>query len=93
MGHDLGMKSKVHPKHQTECRVNNWAECDQTLVQRGDITLWIPEEELRWRTPSISANLGFMPHARLAFTGWCRVLLPRGSTSVSLRCRRIEVRL
>ena len=37
------MKSRVHPKHETRYRVNNGAEYDQTLVQRGDITLWISE--------------------------------------------------
>jgi hypothetical protein len=41
MGHDLGMKSRVHPKYKTKYRVSNWAEYDQALVQRGDITLWI----------------------------------------------------
>ena len=41
MGHDLGMKSRVHPKYKTKYRVNNWHEYDRALVQRGDITLWI----------------------------------------------------
>ena len=41
MGHDLGMRSKVHPKYKTKYRVSNWAEYDRALVQRGDITLWI----------------------------------------------------
>ncbi len=46
MGHDLGMKSGVHPKFKTKYRVNNWAEYDRALVQRGDITLWISEEAI-----------------------------------------------
>jgi hypothetical protein len=33
------MKSRVHPKFKTKYRVSNWAEYDQALVQRGDITL------------------------------------------------------
>ncbi len=41
MGHDLGMKSRVHPKYKTKYRVGNWAEYDRAFVQRGDITLWI----------------------------------------------------
>jgi IS5 family transposase len=41
MGHDLGMKSRVHPKYKTKYRVGNWAEYDRALAQRGDITLWI----------------------------------------------------
>ena len=39
MGHDLGMKSRVHPKYKTRYRVSNWADYDRALVQRGDITL------------------------------------------------------
>ena len=38
------MKSRVHPKYKTKYRVSNWAEYDQALVQRGDITLWISED-------------------------------------------------
>ncbi len=41
LGHDPGMNSRVHPKYKTKYRVNNWAEYDRALVQRGDITLWI----------------------------------------------------
>ena len=44
MGHDLDMKSRVHPKYKTNYRVDNWAEYDRALVQRGDITLWIPTD-------------------------------------------------
>ena len=29
MSHDLGMKSRVHPKYKTKYRVGNWAEYDQ----------------------------------------------------------------
>jgi hypothetical protein len=44
------MNSRVHPKYKTKYRVTNWAEYDQTLVQRGDITLWItPEATKAWR--------------------------------------------
>ena len=35
------MNSRVHPKYKTKYRVTNWAEYDQALVERGDITLWI----------------------------------------------------
>jgi len=43
MGHFLGMNSRVHPKYETKYRVNNWSEYDRALVQRGEITLWMPE--------------------------------------------------
>ncbi len=44
------MNSRVHPKYKTKYRVTNWAEYDQALVQRGDITLWItPEATRAWK--------------------------------------------
>ena len=47
------MKSRVHPKYkiQKHCfrvyRVSNWAEYDRSLVERGNITLWISEGRKR----------------------------------------------
>jgi hypothetical protein len=32
MGHDLSMKSRVHPKYKTKYRVSNWADYDRALV-------------------------------------------------------------
>ena len=52
MSHDLGMKSRVHPKYKTRYRVSNWAEYDRALVQRGDITLWISENAIASWTPA-----------------------------------------
>ena len=67
MGHDLGMKSRVHPKYKTKYRVKNWAEYDRALVQRGDITLWISEEAIAsWRpapTGMRGAQRKFSDHA------------------------------
>jgi IS5 family transposase len=67
MGHDLGMKSRVHPKYKTKYRVKNWAEYDRALVQRGDITLWISEEAIAsWRpapTGMRGAQRKFSAHA------------------------------
>ena len=58
MSHDLGMKSKVHPKYKTKYRVGNWAEYDRALVQRGDITLWISTGAIdAWR-PAPSGRRG-----------------------------------
>jgi hypothetical protein len=67
MGHDLGMKSKVYPKYKTKYHVNNWAEYDQALVQRGDITLWISEDAIASWKPEPSGLRGaqrkFSDHA------------------------------
>jgi hypothetical protein len=46
MRHDLGMKSKIHSKYKTKYRVSHWAEYDQALVKRGDITLWISDDAI-----------------------------------------------
>ena len=78
MSHDLGMKSRVHPKYKTKYRVGNWAEYDRALVQRGDITLWISTDAMDAWTPAPSGRRGgqkkFSDHAietalilRLAF--------------------------
>ncbi len=61
------MKSRVHPKYKTKYRVSNWAEYDQALVQRGDITLWISEGAITsWRpepTGLRGAQRKFSDHA------------------------------
>jgi len=67
MGHDLGMKSRVHPKYKTKYRVSNWADYDRALVQRSDITLWISEEAIAsWKPPPTGlrgAQRKFSDHA------------------------------
>ena len=67
MGHDPGMKSRVHPKYKTKYRVSNWAEYDQALVQRGDITLWISEDAIASWKPAPTGLRGaqkkFSDHA------------------------------
>jgi hypothetical protein len=67
MGHDLGMKSRVHPKYKTKYRVCSWADYDRALVQRGDITLWISEDAVASWKPAPSDRRGaqrkFSDHA------------------------------
>ncbi len=67
MGHDLGMKSRVHPKYKTKYRVSNWAEYDRALVQRGDVTLWISTDATGAWKPAPSGRRGgqrkFSDHA------------------------------
>ena len=61
------MKSRVHPKFKAKYRVNNWAEYDRSLVQRGNITLWISEEAIERWNPTPSGKRGgqrkFSDHA------------------------------
>ncbi len=67
MRHDLGMKSRVHPKYNTKYRVSNWAEYDRALVQRGSITLWISEDAVASWKPAPTGLRGgqkkFSDHA------------------------------
>ncbi len=42
-------RSLVHPKFKTKYRVANWSDYDRSLVERGNITLWItPEAMAAW---------------------------------------------
>ncbi|MGK0203896.1 MAG: hypothetical protein ACI9S9_002976, partial [Planctomycetota bacterium] len=34
-------KSRVHPKYKTKYRVGNWADYDRSLVERGNLTVWL----------------------------------------------------
>ncbi len=67
MGHDFGMKSRVHPKYKTKYIVTNWSAYDRALVQRGDITLWISEDAIASWKPAPTGLRGaqrkFSDHA------------------------------
>ncbi len=67
MGHDLRMKSRVHPKYKTKYQVSTWANYDRALVQRGDITLWISQDAIASWKPAPSGRRGaqrkFSDHA------------------------------
>ncbi|MFT4543072.1 MAG: hypothetical protein ACI835_005541 [Planctomycetota bacterium] len=52
------MNSRVHPSYKTRYGVTNWAEYDQSLVQRGDITLWITPAAIKAWTPKSSGQRG-----------------------------------
>jgi IS5 family transposase len=52
------MKSRVHPTYKTKYRVGNWTEYDRSLVQRGNITLWISDDATRSWVPECSGRRG-----------------------------------
>jgi hypothetical protein len=53
--------SKVHPKHKTTYRVENWPEYEQALRSRGDLTVWISEDvRAAWVAPP-SGKRGAQP--------------------------------
>jgi len=67
MGRFLGMNSRVRPKYKTKYRVNNGSEYDRALVQRGEISLWVPEDAIEDWKPATSGGRGgqrkFSDHA------------------------------
>jgi hypothetical protein len=50
-----------HPKYKTTYRVKNWHEYDQSLRDRGDITLWISQEAIDAWTPPQTGKRGAQP--------------------------------
>jgi hypothetical protein len=48
-------KSRVHPKYKTKYRASNWAEYDLSLVERGNLTVWLsPDAIAQWNAkPSL----------------------------------------
>ena len=56
--HTAGMKSKVHPTYKTKYRVANWPAYNQTLVRRGDVTLWLSAEAIAAWAASRSGRRG-----------------------------------
>jgi hypothetical protein len=47
-----------HPNYKTAYRVKNWAEYDQALRDRGDITLWISQDATDAWTPPQTGKRG-----------------------------------
>ena len=61
------MNSRVHPKYKTKYRVRNWRDYERSLVQRGDLTLWLSADAIATWTPALSGRPGgprkFSDHA------------------------------
>ena len=47
-----------HPKYKTAYRVKNWREYEQSLRDRGDITLWISQAAIDAWTPAQTGKRG-----------------------------------
>ena len=50
-----------HPTYKTAYRVKNWREYDQSLRDRGDITLWLSQEAIDTWTPPQTGQKGTPP--------------------------------
>jgi len=65
--HDLGMKSRVHPKYKTQYRVSNWPEYDRSLVHRGNLTVWLSQDAIaRWNAKPSRRRGGQRKYSDLA---------------------------
>jgi hypothetical protein len=54
-------RAKRHPKYTTAYGVTNWCEYDQSLRNRGDITLWISQDAINAWTPPQTDKRGAQP--------------------------------
>ena len=54
-------RAKRHPKYKTAYRVTNWRVYDQSLRNRGDITLWISQDAIDAWTPPQTGKRGAQP--------------------------------
>ena len=50
-----------HPKYKTAYHVKNWHAYDQSLRDRGDITLWISQDTIDAWTPPQTGKRGAQP--------------------------------
>ena len=56
--HNREMKSRVHPTYKTRCRVRNWASYEHTLIQRGDVTVWLSADAIAAWEPEAGDRRG-----------------------------------
>ena len=50
-----------HPKYKTAYHVKNWRQYDKALRDRGDITLWISQDDIDAWTPPRTGTRGAQP--------------------------------
>ena len=60
-------KSRVHPRYKTKCRVGNWSDYDRSLVERGNLTVWLsPDAVARWNAKPTRRRGGQPKYSDLA---------------------------
>ena len=60
-------RSRVHPKYKTKYRVSNWPDYDRSLVQRGNITVWLtPDAVENWNAKPTKRRGGQRKYSDLA---------------------------
>ncbi|MFT4516398.1 MAG: hypothetical protein ACI89X_002950 [Planctomycetota bacterium] len=51
-------KSRVHPKYKTKYRVGNWAAYERSLVERGNLTIWLSPAAIAQWNAKLSRRCG-----------------------------------
>ena len=60
-------KSRVHPEYKTKYRVSNWPDYDRSLVERGNLTVWLsPDAIARWNAKPSGRRGGQRKYSDLA---------------------------
>ena len=60
-------KSRVHPKYKTKYRVSNWSDYDRSLVERGNLTVWLsPNAIAQWHARPSGRRGGQRKYSDLA---------------------------
>ena len=60
-------KSRVHPKYKTKYRVSNWSDYDRSLVERGNLSIWLsPNAIARWHAKPSGRRGGQRRYSDLA---------------------------
>ena len=60
-------KSRVHPKYKTKYRVGNWSDYDRSLVERGNLTIWLsPHAIAQWNAKPSRRRGGQRKYSDLA---------------------------
>ena len=47
-----------HPKYRKKYKIHNWRSYEQSLVNRGDLTLWLSEDVIESWNSDLSQTLG-----------------------------------
>ena len=47
-----------HPKYRKKHKIHNWRSYEQSLINRGDITLWLSEDVIQSWSSNLDQRLG-----------------------------------
>ena len=47
-----------HPKYRKKYKVHNWRSCEQSLINRGNLTLWLSEDVIKSWNSDLDQRIG-----------------------------------